>query len=178
MILGSSPRPNESLRRNATRSRLCEGTRNKCLTLSSFYNNIIIISSKDVSGQVCPKLTFFFYADEKGECPVHAWLNELARKDAKAAAGCIARIRLLANLGHELRRPHADYLRDGIYELRTKRGRVNYRILYFYHGKNVALLAHGLTKEKEVPAAEIDRAIARKQKYEQDPEKHRGEIEA
>lgn len=58
------------------------------------------------------------------------------------------------------------------YELRAKRGRVNYRVLYFFHGQNVALLAHGLTKEKKVPAADIDRAIARKNQYEQAPQKH------
>jgi phage-related protein len=63
-----------------------------------------------------------------------------------------------------------------IYELRAERGRVNYRVLYFFHGQNVALLAHGLTKEKKVPDADIDRAIARKKQYERDPEKHRAEF--
>ena len=92
-------------------------------------------------------------------------------------ASCLAKIRLLAAQGHEFRRPHADYLRDGIYELRAKRGKVNYRILYFFHGKNVALLAHGLTKEKKVPRGEIDRAIKRKERYENEPAKHRAEIE-
>jgi phage-related protein len=76
-------------------------------------------------------------------------------------------------LGHELRRPNADYLRDGIHELRVKRGRVNYRVLYFFHGQNVALLAHALTKEREVPAREIDRAVERKRRYEKSPFKHR-----
>ena len=104
---------------------------------------------------------------------VLAWLEELYRADRKAAAECVARIKLLAQFGHELRRPHADYLRDGIHELRAKKGRVNYRILYFFHGRNVALLAHGLTKEQEVPVVEIDRAVRRKKLYEQAPQKHR-----
>jgi hypothetical protein len=34
-----------------------------------------------------------------------------------------------------LRRPHADYLEDGIYELRWRNGTVQYRILYFFHGR-------------------------------------------
>jgi ribosome-binding protein aMBF1 (putative translation factor) len=59
----------------------------------------------------------------------------------------VARIRRLAEAGRELRRPEADYLRGGIYELRARRGHVNYRILYFFHGQNVAILAHALTKE-------------------------------
>lgn len=124
-----------------------------------------------------PHTEVFFYEDEQGEVPVHRWLTELAAKDGKAAAACIARIRLLAHFGYELRRPHADLLRDGIYELRAKRGRVNYRILYFFHGQNVALLAHGLTKEGRVPRSEMDRALERKKRYEQDPKKHRAEFQ-
>ena len=123
-----------------------------------------------------PQTEVFFFEDDNGEVPVYAWLAELAATDAKAAACCIAKIRLLAALGHESRRPHADYLRDGVYELRAKRGRVNYRVLYFFHGRNAALLAYGLTKEKEVPDADIDRAISRKKQYEQDPEKHKAEF--
>ena len=46
----------------------------------------------------------------------------------------MAVIRWLALFGHELRRPKADFLRDGIYELRAREGRANYRVLYFFHG--------------------------------------------
>ena len=42
-------------------------------------------------------------------------------------------------LGHELRRPEADLLRDNIYELRIGLQGINYRILYFFHGKQAAL---------------------------------------
>jgi phage-related protein len=63
-------------------------------------------------------------------------------------------------------------LRDGIYELRIKHQRVNYRILDFFHGQNVTVLDHGLIKEKQVPDADIERAIQRKQKLESDPGKH------
>ena len=85
---------------------------------------------------------------------------------------CVVRIRRLAEEGHGLRRPEADYLRDGIHELRAKSGRVNYRFLYFFHGRNIAVLAHSLTKEAEVPPVEIDRALERKALYEKDPEGH------
>ena len=74
--------------------------------------------------------------------------------------------------GYELRRPKSDFLRDGIYELRARKGRVNYRVLYFFHGKNVALLAHALTKEDAVPDVDINRALERKKRYERSPEKH------
>ena len=75
-------------------------------------------------------------------------------------------------MGHELRRPASDYLRDGIYELRAKQGHVQYRILYFFHGRTVAVLAHSLTKEDTIPAMDIERALKRRQQFERNPEKH------
>ena len=51
-------------------------------------------------------------------------------------------------------------------------GSVNYRILYFFAGRDAAVLAHALTKEAEVPAAEIERAIRRKHAFERDPKAH------
>ena len=105
------------------------------------------------------------------------WLRVLRRTDRLAYAKCVARVRRLATLGHELRRPEADLLREGIYELRAKKGRVQYRLLYFFHGPNVAVLAHALTKEDTVPPADIDRAIRRKKAFERDPARHTYEEE-
>jgi hypothetical protein len=79
---------------------------------------------------------------------------------------------LLRQFGGELRRPRADYLRDGVYELRTLVGNVNYRLLYGFIGKNVALLTAGLTKQMKVPDKEIDRAIARIARYKANPTKY------
>ena len=75
-------------------------------------------------------------------------------------------------MGHELRRPEADYLRDGIYELRVGLQGVNYRMLYFFHARVAAVLTHGLVKERAVPPREIEEAIRRKRKFESDPERH------
>jgi phage-related protein len=119
-----------------------------------------------------------FYRENDGEVPVLEWLEQLRRDDRRAFVKCLARIRRLADQGHKLRRPEADYLRDGIYELRVRRGRVHYRLLYFFHGRNVALLANALAKEGEVPAAEIERAIRRLKVYKQDPDKHAHELES
>lgn len=119
-----------------------------------------------------PVTEVLFYQDEPRRAPVVEWLRDLRRNDRRAYAKCVARIQRLAEAGHELRRPEADYLRDGIYELRARRGRVNYRILYFFHGQNVAILAHALTKEGEIPDGDIDRVIRRKQAFERDPARH------
>ncbi len=119
-----------------------------------------------------PQTKVFFFCDDDGTAPVLEWLAELSRKQRKAAEKCLVRIETLKQLGNELRRPIADYLEDGIYELRTRHGTVQYRILYFFHGQNIAVLAHGLTKEKEVPKGAIADAIERKQRFEQAPDKH------
>lgn len=119
-----------------------------------------------------PETLLHFYQDDDGGVPVRDWLVELQQRNRPAFAKCVAMIDRLAAFGHELRRPHADLLRDGIYELRVRHQRVNYRILYFFHGQNVAFLAHGLVKEKRVPDVDIERAIARKRKLEGDPDKH------
>ena len=119
-----------------------------------------------------PQTEIYFYGEADGTVPVLEWLDEIGGRDQRAVKRCRAAIERLAVMGHELRRPEADILRDGIYELRIRVGRVNYRILYFFHGQSVALLVHGLTKEKEVPKADIERAIKRKQKVRANPKAH------
>ncbi|QDT01325.1 type II toxin-antitoxin system RelE/ParE family toxin [Adhaeretor mobilis] len=119
-----------------------------------------------------PQTELIFYQDENGTVPVRDWLQELESKDIVAADKCVAKLGLLSERGHELRRPHVDMLRDGIFELRIRHGNVNYRILYFFHGKNVAILAHGLTKEAKVPKQDIERALERKTAFVKDAKRH------
>jgi phage-related protein len=76
------------------------------------------------------------YKEDDGTVPILKWLDGLP---GKVQDKCTARIKRLRDLGHELRRPEADYLRDGIYELRLRHQTVNYRILYFFYGKSVVV---------------------------------------
>lgn len=115
-----------------------------------------------------PKIPVVFYQEDAETVPVLDWLDCLP---TKAQDKCRIRIERLRDLGHELRRPEADYVRDGIYELRVGLRGINYRILYFFHGRVAAVLAHGLVKGREVPRRAIDEAIQRKRK-ESDPELH------
>src|ERR1700676_3521645 len=124
-----------------------------------------------------PKAQVIFYEERAGEAPVVEWLEELKGTNEKAWANCRVRIEQLAASGHELRRPAADYLRDGIYELRAKQGHVQYRLLYFFHGRQVAILAHSLTKEDKIPVVDIERAIKRKKLFEANPKEHTYESE-
>jgi len=114
-----------------------------------------------------PETTVVFFIDEEGLCPLLAWLDRLP---AKVQDKCIVRIERLAELGHELRRPEADFLRDGIYELRTSFQSVNYRMLYFFH-QQTAVISHGLSKEKRVPDREIELAIFHRKLFAMNPAK-------
>jgi phage-related protein len=117
-----------------------------------------------------PETRVIFYQDQHGLVPVLEWLKTLLKQDRKGYANCVARIQQLASAGYELRRPAADYLRDGIYELRAKHVRVQYRILYFFSGQNVAILAHAIIKDdNQVSDIEIERAIQRKAQFEENP---------
>ena len=73
-----------------------------------------------------PKIEVVFFSRDDGTCPLLMWLDGLP---AKVQDKCVVRIERLAELGYDLRRPEADYLRDEIYELRTSFHSVQYRML-------------------------------------------------
>jgi len=110
-----------------------------------------------------------FYQEEDGIVPLLGWLDELPRR---AVVKCRLRLDRLRELGHELRRPEADYLRDEIYELRVSLQGVQYRMLYFFHGTVAAVVSHGIVKDRIVPPREIEVAIGRKRKFGEDPLRH------
>lgn len=116
-----------------------------------------------------PSTTLVFFMDEDGSVPFLEWFDGL---HARAQDKCRVRLERLAQLGHELRRPEADFLRDGIYELRVGFQGINYRMLYFFYGREAVVISHGLAKERIVPPKEIDRAIRRKMKFAANPDKH------
>lgn len=115
-----------------------------------------------------PHTEVIIFAAEDGSSPLLAWTDAL---QLKARDKCMVRIERLAERGHELRRPEADYLRDDIYELRVRHGNVHHRILYFFH-EGRAILSHGCTKEDVVPPTEIDRAIDNRIRFIQNPSRH------
>ena len=81
-----------------------------------------------------PRMEVIFYREDQG-VPVLDWLKQLRRSDQRAYERCVAAIGRLAEAGYELRRPLADILTAGVYELRIRKDRLNFRILYFFHGK-------------------------------------------
>jgi phage-related protein len=122
-----------------------------------------------------PTVEVIFFREAEGKTPpLIEWLDGLPDK---ARLKCFVRLTRLQDLGHELRRPEADYLRDGIYELRASYQGVHYRMLYFFHRRSAVVLTHGVVKEREVPAEEIDRAIRAKDAFVRDPSSHTFKLE-
>ncbi len=121
-----------------------------------------------------PKTKLVLFRETDGTTPLLDWLDELPQK---ARVKCRVRLGRLSELGHELRRPEADLLRDGIYELRASMRGIHYRMLYFFHGNIAAVVSHGIVKERTIPPVEIDRAIRRREDYVATPGQHTMEME-
>lgn len=105
-----------------------------------------------------------FYEDEQGESNVKEFLDSIENEKLKAKV--LKDIGLLQNRGTELRKPHADYIEDGIWELRTKQSSNISRILYFTFTNNKIVLLNGfIKKQQKTPRNEIDRAKKYKNDY-------------
>lgn len=116
-----------------------------------------------------PRTKVVAYREDDGTVPLLDWFAALP---PRARAKCAVALERLSELGHELRRPEADYLEQGIHELRVRLQHVNYRMLYFFHGKAPVVVSHGLTKEQRVPPSEVRRALDRKRRFEKNPRGH------
>jgi phage-related protein len=104
-----------------------------------------------------------FYRNIAGRCPVEEFIEDLPDEDAREIVASIAALR---ELGNKARRPLADYLKDEIYELRVRRLKRQFRVLYTFAGKRTILLLTGFVKKsKAVPAPEIKKAKALKKDY-------------
>lgn len=119
-----------------------------------------------------PATEVHLFRDDDGSVPILDWLAEVEARNRKTYEKCRAYVARLRDQGRDLRRPTADILRDGVYELRFQYLGVNYRILYGFVGQDVVMVSHGITKEITVPSKEIDLAAERLAKCRLDPERH------
>lgn len=105
-----------------------------------------------------------FYDTEDGKCPLQEYLDSL---EPKLLAKTLRTIDLLENNGFSLRGPYSEPLGDGIFELRTKQGSDNTRVLYFFFVGSKAVLTNGFTKKTQrTPRSEIELAKKYKADYE------------
>ncbi len=97
-----------------------------------------------------------FYRSPRGDEPALGYI----RAQVKAHRAKIGRaLRYLEELGHLARRPMADYLGGGLYELRVAAEGHQHRVLYFFHEKTMIVVTSAfLKKEDAVPPAELRRA--------------------
>jgi phage-related protein len=116
-----------------------------------------------------PTVRLIFFQEGDGAVPFLEWFESLP---SKAQDKCRVRLERLQRFGHELRRPEADFLREGIHELRIGLSGINYRILYFFHAREAVIISHGLVKERRVPGGDIDAALTRKAMFESAPSQH------
>ena len=116
-------------------------------------------------------LARFLYRETTGEAYdlKYVWFGMVCHTSRRDK--CVERrLRRLGQMGHELRRPEADLLRNGVYELRVGLHGVNYRMLYFLHGNIAATASHGLNLwNAEVPPVEIDRKQFARMKHDENP---------
>ena len=115
------------------------------------------------------RVDVLYFQEDEQTVPLVQWLDDIP---ARARRKCLARLQRLGELGHLMRRPEADYLRDDISELRASCQEVHYRMLYFFRGRLAVVVSHGIVKERAVPPREIDLAVKRKKTFESDPDKH------
>ena len=102
------------------------------------------------------KWTIIYYEDSEGNCPIEKFIS--SRKLSNRAK-ILSWISLLEERGPNLPRPYADFLEDGIHELRIKLSGDQIRVLYFFCYKDFIILTHAFTKNvSKVPKSEINKA--------------------
>lgn len=105
-----------------------------------------------------------YYEKANGRIPVQEFLDSLSNKSDLPYI--MNRFGQLGQLGNQLKRPHADYLRDHIYELRVSTINGEFRFLYFYHNNKIIVLTHGFQKKTDkVPDGQIKLAIEYRKEY-------------
>lgn len=98
----------------------------------------------------------YYFVDKDGAKPVKEFINSLTDKEQ---AKVYAYITELKKQGNNLRRPMADYLEDGIYELRPK----DNRIFYFFYLRDRAVLVYAIKKHvKKILESDLRLCLKRK----------------
>jgi hypothetical protein len=104
-----------------------------------------------------------YYETPTEHCPVQTFIDGIKARDQ---AKILSWIHLLEVHGPTLPRPYADYLEDGIHELRIRLSGHRVRILYFFVFKRYIILSHAFAKTvSRVPAAEIQKAAGHRTEF-------------
>ena len=106
-----------------------------------------------------------FFKTESGAVPAQEFLDNLPIKlREKTLRGLV----LLQELGPQLRGEETEYIRDGLFELRTKFGSDITRVFYFFFvGQKVVVTNGFVKKSQKTPRREIERALRYKRNWEE-----------
>ena len=100
--------------------------------------------------------SIYYFVDERGQKPVEYCISALPLKER---VKIFAYLEELKRQGHNLRRPMADYIGNGIYELRPKHD----RIFYFFFLKDRVVLLHAIRKKSDkIPEFDLSLCLKRK----------------
>ena len=102
-----------------------------------------------------------YYETRKGKRPAQEFIDNL---DARSKAKIARTIDLLEQFGIDLGMPYAKHINEELWELRTRVGTNQYRVIYFLFTGKVFILLHGFAKKSgRIPERELK--IARSRQY-------------
>ena len=103
-----------------------------------------------------PQWRIIYYETSDGKCPVQEFIDTRKERDQAKMLSWIA---LLEKRGPHLPRPYADFLEDGIHELRVKLSGDQVRVLYFFCFRDFIILTRVFIKHSDrVPQSQIRQA--------------------
>ena len=106
-----------------------------------------------------------FYERANGEIPVQEFLDSLP---IKLREKTLRSLKLLQELGPQLHGEETEYIRDGLFELRTRFGSDITRIFYFFFvGRRIVVTSGFVKKSQKTPQREIERALRCKRDWEE-----------
>lgn len=117
----------------------------------------------NLHGDIMGKYVCIYYTSSSGRIPVEEFVESL---DADSQDAFFYKVGLLEECGPQLRQPHTDSIREGIFELRFigKKGKI--RVLFFFFHANRIIFTNGFIKKtQKTPLHEIELAKQRRKEY-------------
>ncbi|OGO03712.1 MAG: hypothetical protein A2Y72_00750 [Chloroflexi bacterium RBG_13_53_26] len=104
-----------------------------------------------------------YYETPRGRCPVQEFIDSL---DATSKAKVARTLDLLEQFGIKLRMPFAKHVEGDLWELRTRVGSDQHRIIYFLFTGGVFVLLHGFVKKtSRMPQRDLETARDRRDDF-------------
>ena len=119
------------------------------------YHNIVIMTA------MVWEIEYFETA--KGKRPVQEFIDSL---DTRSKAKIARTLDLLEQFGIKLGMPYAKHVEGDLWELRTRVGSNQYRLIYFLFTGGVFILLHGLMKKSgQIPQQDLRTARDRRTEF-------------